>query len=139
MKAITIMMHWGAGEYAWEKDAVDDTTYVGGDIADAVDGFKHSSYMVSAALEADFADWAEWFEREAAGDALRMDWDSFNRQGLDLARRLKAELGDQVRVVYDKPIEDPGYVPGARAEVRTEILADGTLNPITLRRVAPTG
>ena len=49
--------------------------------------------------------------------------------GLDLARRLKAEIGDQARVIYYKASEDPASV---RTE-RTEILADGTLKPITVR------
>ena len=54
---ITIMPDFGNGPYAWEKDDSDDTTYVGGNIADAVSGFEFSGYKVSAALEAKFAAW----------------------------------------------------------------------------------
>jgi hypothetical protein len=48
-----------------------------------------------------------WFEHEALNNPPTMGWDGFRRQGIALARRLKADLGDQVRVVYDMPAEDP--------------------------------
>lgn len=138
MKMLTIMPDFGNGPYAWIKDADDDTCWVGGCTADALSGFEFSDYKVSAALEADFAAWMTWFGREALGDAaLSMDWNSFHEQGFALAKRLKAELGDQVRVVYDKPVEDPAYKLRAPTQVRMEVLSDGTLKPITLRRVGP--
>lgn len=49
-----------------------------------------------------------------------MDWPSFHARGLELARRLKGEVGE-VRVIYSKPIEDP---PHAEHE-HVEIMADG--------------
>lgn len=128
MKLITIMPDFGMGPYAWQKDAADKSTAVGANIADAVSGFRFTEYRVSNELEADFAEWALWFEHGAVGDRrFAMDWDRFHRQGIALARRLKAELGDQVRVMYDTPVEDPSYRTYRGYDVRTEILRGGKL------------
>ncbi len=62
-----------------------------------------------------------------------MDWKRFHDQGIALARRLKAELGDQVRVVYDTPVEDPSYRTYRGFDVRTEILASGRLKLVAFR------
>jgi len=40
--------------------------------------------------------------------------------------RLKAEIGDRARVMYDKPYEDPTADPS----LRIEVLANGTLRSI---------
>lgn len=128
MKMITIMPDFGMGAFAWQKDAADKSTAVGPNIADVVSGFEHTDYTVSKALQADFAAWALWFESEAVGDRrFAMDWGRFHRQGIALARWLKAELGDQVRVVYDVPVEDPSYRTYRGYDVRTEILNGGKL------------
>ncbi len=137
MKMITIMPDFGMGPYAWQKDASDDSTAVGANIADAVSGFKFTDYKVSDALEADFAAWVTWFTREALNDPPVMNWDAFHRQGLALARRLKAELGNQVRVVYDIPVEDPSYRTYRGIDVRTEILQDGKFKLIAFRSEPP--
>ena len=73
MKMITIMPDFGMGPYAWRKDASDQSTAVGPNIADALSGFEHTEYRVSKALEADFAAWVTWFEREALNDPPTMD------------------------------------------------------------------
>lgn len=135
MKMITIMPDFGMGPYAWEKDDSDRTTCVGGCIADAVCGFVGTGYRVSKALEADFAMWIGLFGRHSHEPGF--DWDSFHRQGIALARRLKAELGDQVRVVYDTPVEDPSFQTWRGYDVRTEVLAGGKLKLIAFRREAP--
>lgn len=70
---------------------------VSANIADAVSGFEYIEYKVSKALEADFAAWVTWFEREALNDPPTMNWEAFHSQGIALARRLKAEPGDQRR------------------------------------------
>lgn len=133
MKVITIMPDFGMGPYAWQKDDSDNSTAVGPNIADAVCGFSYTGYTVSKALEADFATWVTWFEREALNDPPAMDWEAFHRQGIALARRLKAELGAQVRVVYDVPVEDPSYRTYRGFDVRTEILRGGKLRLIAFR------
>jgi len=133
MKMITIMPDFGTA-YAWQKDATDKSTGVGSNIADAVSGFRFTGYNVSKALDADFAEWAMWFEHDAVGDRrFDMDWDRFHSQGIALARRLKAELGDLVRVVYDVPVEDPSYRTYRGIDVRTEILAGGKLKLVAFR------
>lgn len=132
MKMITIMPDYGMGPYAWQKDDNDKTTYVGGNIADSVCGFEGTGYKVSKALEADFAKWMGLFGRYS--DKPGFDWDNFHRQGIALARRLKAELGDQARVVYDTPVEDPSFRTWCGYDVRTEVLAGGKLKLIAFRR-----
>lgn len=51
------------------------------------------------------------------------DWIAFHARGLQLARELKAEVGDAYRVVYEKPAEDPN----SSLDERREVLADGSL------------
>ena len=131
MKMITIMPDFGNGPYAWQKDASDATTYVGGRIGDAMCGFENSDYKVSAELEAGFATWMIQFGNHSHESDF--DWESFHRQGIALSRRLKAELGEVVRVVYDIPVEDPSYRTYRGIDVRTEILAGGKLRLVAFR------
>ena len=119
MKIITIMPDFGLGPYAWQNGA--------GCIGDAVCGFRGSEFKVSRALEQRFADWIDWFEAYALEPGFC--WEPFHRTGMDLARRLKAEIGDQARVVCVKPIEDPALSYGNYAGA--EILPDGTLAQLT--------
>ena len=132
MKTITILPDFGMGPYGWIKDADDETRYVGGNIADATCGFEFTEYKVSAELERDFAAWVTWFERACSvsdDETAAFDWPEFHRQGLALTIRLKVEIGDQARVMYDKPCEDPTADPTQRVEV----LADGSLRTIHLQ------
>lgn len=107
MKTITIMPDFGNGPYGWIKCADDESCAVGGNFVDAVCGFEGSEYTVSADLERDFAAWVWWFEIGCRhrDDRAAFDWPEFHRQGLTLTIRLKAEIGDQARVMYDKPFE----------------------------------
>ncbi len=131
MKTITIMPDFGWGPYGWIKDADDETCEVGANFADAMCGFKFSEYRVSAELERDFAQWVGWFDSgcRSRDDRPTFDWPEFHRQGLALTIRLKAEIGDQARVMYDKAFEDPTADPTQRVEV----LADGSLRTIHLQ------
>ena len=128
MKTLTIMPDFGMAPYGWIKDADDETCAVGGNFVDAVSGFEGSEYTVSADLERDFAAWAWWFEGGCRhrNDRAIFDWPEFHRQGLALTVRLKAEIGDHARVMYDKPTEDLKADPTQRVEV----LADGSLRTI---------
>ena len=103
------------GPWAWEKDATDLTPYVGGNIADAVGGMS-ARYPITKALEQDFAAWVTHFENHC--DDVGFDWPAFHRRGLELSRRLKAELGDRVKIVYVKPHEDPGHKTDRGTEIR---------------------
>lgn len=129
MQIITIMPDF-LSAYAWAKDAEDDTTYVGGNIAAGEDEFEFSDFKVSAALVRGFCTWVGRFERFCDDPAF--DWDEFHRDGIALTRRLKAEIGDQARVVYAIPMEDRKNRKSVFTD-RLEILADGSLKPIQVR------
>ena len=129
MKVITISVekYW---PYAWLKDDDDGTTLMGGSLADAY-GWEYSGFWVSPGLEQAFADWLSDFGWRC--DDPAPDWPSFHERGIELCRRLKAQIGDEAKVVYCMTSEDPASI---RTE-RTEILADGTLKPVTVRQLAP--
>ena len=81
---------------------------------------------MSEALLGDFSAWVLKFERAdrmpgEAWDKLALDWTRFHATGIELAKRLKAEVGAAFRVIYEKPIEDPSR----RRDERREILDDG--------------
>ncbi len=79
---------------------------------------------VSAALDADLADWQAEFEycvNDAKTGAARLDWLDFHRRGLALARRLRAEMPDNISVFYQKPFEDPNE----QFEETKDVLRDG--------------
>lgn len=80
---------------------------------------ESSEFKVSAALEQGFAEWIIAFNNQSHEPGF--DWPAFHRTGVELARRLKTEIGDQARVIYYKASEDPASI---RTE-RTEILAEG--------------
>ena len=128
MKIITIMSDFGMSPYAWERDEADEHRGVGGAITDSVCGFDNTPYKVSAELQRDFREWAVYFEQHAL-NPRSLDWQEFNRAGLELAKRLKAEIGDQARVLYEAPYEDP---IGRRLRP-VEILANGSLERMPLR------
>ncbi len=126
MKVITIMPEFG-GYYAWIKQQDDGTTLVGGGIADTGSGFEFSEFWISPGLEQAFADWmGDWGGNI---DDPEADSPAFHSRGIELAHRLKKQVGDQVRVIYHKAWEDPAHI----MTERTEILADGGLKPISVR------
>lgn len=59
-------------------------------------------------------------------DNDKFDWESAHQQGIEVARRLKIELGGQADVRYVRPTEDPGY----NREEGYELLIDGSVFPI---------
>lgn len=112
-KTITIMPDFGNGPWAWEKDSTDETTYVGGCIASAE--WMDGRYHVSGGLKKEFGEWVSRFENQCKDEGF--DWTAFHRRGMELAKRLKQELGDRVKIVYAKPVEDPNH----KSEEQTEI------------------
>ncbi len=61
-----------------------------------------------ARLVPSFADWQRFFEKQAdAGRLNRFWWGRFHEDGVRLARRLQAQLIDDVVVRYERPTEDP--------------------------------
>ncbi len=119
----TIMPDYG-GAYGWIIRDGDESNGVGPNHADS-EGWG-GDHPISAGLHEAFVQWQSLFEGATLADdetALRFDWESFHAQGIVLCQRLKAELGDAVRIVYEKPFEDPKRAQ----EDRREILADGSL------------
>ena len=103
---ITVMPDYGMGPYAWEKPSSDHSPYVGICIATATDGFEaEDGTKISPALEAEFNEWTAQFEQFA--ERVEFDWETFHRQGINLSKKLKSELGSRYEVVYHKPSEDP--------------------------------
>lgn len=91
------------------------------------------TYPLSEGLFDKFADWQWEFDSAARDEGycgdLGGDWDwvAFHARGLQLSQWLKDEVGVAYRVVYMKACEDPNH----RDRERTEILADGTLSPLS--------
>jgi hypothetical protein len=121
-QAITIMADYGNGPYAWLKDASDERSYVGTNIADAVAGFCGDP-PVSRALENDFAEWAISFERGA--DSPAFDWPGFHSCGIALSHRLFREIGRSFRIFYVKPHEDPKHDENGRIEILGDQIVSG--------------
>ncbi len=129
LKKIVVFAEF-AGAYLWEKQADDLTTRPGGNIGDAQCGIP-AEYSVSSSLEADFRKWIVKWENtvsprvEYEEIAPKSFWDEIHEEGVALARRLKAEVGDRFEVEYHPPWEDPER--GGRDGLLTRIPSDGSL------------
>lgn len=125
---LTVMVDYGNAPFLWLVGSPDEGG-VGGNICDGT--CWDESFPISEGLWQKFADWAIEFDRTAfysdSFDDRGWDWIAFHVRGLQLSRWLKEEVGDTYRVVYDKPFEDPNH----RIDERTEILADGSLLPLS--------
>lgn len=78
----------------------------------------HGKHPISPELHEAFMAWQAVIEEEGMPDYIgEFDQATFDTQGLALVRRLKAELGDDARVIYENVESDP--------EERREILWDG--------------
>ena len=122
---LTVMVDYGFAPFLWLVERPDQ-----GGVGDLTcESYAWEDYYpMSEVLWRKFAIWAKTFERisfygGSGEDAECWDWPAFHARGLQLARELKAEVGDAYRVVYEKPAEDPND----RLDGRREILADGTL------------
>jgi hypothetical protein len=128
MFTYTIMPDYGMAAYAWIKKPGDIANNVGGNIADATGWL--GEHPISKELEADLAVWAIEFEREVNEETEKtFNWLDFHSRGIVLSRRLKAELGPDVRVIYEKPYEDHDCA----IEERREILPDGSIKLLDSR------
>lgn len=118
----SIMPDFG-GEYLWLNAAGTELLSWWGNTKTAA---SVDQFQMSDVLEHDFKAWQGIFEcagRSSDNSKLDIDWVSFHAQGLALAKRLKAELGDAGRVFYVKPFEDPNE----HVLVRQEVLLDGSV------------
>ena len=113
----TIMPDFGNAAYAWVRGPGEIRCGVGGNMADYTGWY--GDHLISKLLESDLAEWALEFEKNVNvyGNDLCFDWESYHIRGLALARRLKAELGPEVKVRYVKPCEDPDSEINACTEV----------------------
>ncbi|RNF33988.1 hypothetical protein [Paracoccus methylarcula] len=136
---LTVMPDFGMGPFLWVNGPEDNSLGVGGNCCDATG--RCGSHPMSDDLFEAFKEWifefesASWRPLEANGDSddwerhalkepeLILDWNSFHARGLELARRLKAEVGANFRVVYEKPMEDPQR----RIDEWREIRDDGSV------------
>jgi hypothetical protein len=118
----TIMPDYGRA-YGWVIRDGDESQGVGPNSAGF--GGWGGDHPISDELSEAFDDWQSQFEQAAWFDENRQpfDWPCFHAQGIALARRLKAELGDVVRIIYQKPFEDPCR----EIDERREVLVDGSL------------
>ncbi len=130
---LTVMVDYGNAPFLWQVNRP-DAGGVGGNLCDA--SYWDASYPLSEGLWRQFAVWAIEFDRtpfyDRDFDDSGWDWLAYHARGLELTRRLKAEVGDAYRVIYDKPFEDPNH----RIDERREILADGSLVSIPVSREA---
>lgn len=106
---LSIMPDYGSGPYLWIlRDGCSSAREIGPNIASyglwPVDEFLSS---VTKELQEDFDDWVLQFELYA--ELRKFQWAPFHKRGLQLARRLKKQIGDKAIVRYVKPCEDPNY------------------------------
>ena len=105
----SIMADCGVGEFLWRKQT-DEQWLVGGNYFCMLDRADDQD-LISEGLFNKLRDWAKEFmdgQPTEWGDPWQVDWDRFNARGLDLARWLKEELGDDADVQYVRAGEDPG-------------------------------
>jgi hypothetical protein len=127
----TIMPDFGSA-YGWIIRDGDESRGVGPNHASSLFGWR-GNHLISDDLRDEFEKWQSLFERQV--DVLAevdtyFDWKTFHEKGLELCLRLKQEVGDVARIVYEKPFEDPEK----EQDERREILSDGTLLPLPGRK-----
>ena len=124
---LTVMVDYGNAPFLWLVERPDQGG-IGGMLCES--GGWEDYYPMSEALWRKFAIWAISFARMPLhmihSDNDHWDWLAFHARGLQLARELKAEVGDAYRVVYEKPAEDPN----SSLDERREVLADGSLQAL---------
>jgi hypothetical protein len=82
-------------------------------------------------LEAEFWRWQDRFEQALDGTyPLKLNWIQFHNKGIALVKRLKLVLGNDYRIIYEKPMEDPWH----HKQERREVMLDGTLVTLPSRR-----
>lgn len=97
----------------------------GGEYSTKAAALQHG---ISKRLLSRLDDWQLFYERYAFESTTQrgprpFDWNAFNAQGVDLAIRLKQELGEKARVFYEKAFDDPN----SHLNTRREVLIDGQL------------
>lgn len=126
MKRKVYTIFYDTGEWLWVKDASDETMYVGACVSFGLElgGDPH----VSQSLLDFTRTWLvtlESFENYHM-NADKFDWSAAHQKGLEVAKKLKAELGEKADVRYVKPSHDPNR----NIEEGYEVLSEGNIVPI---------
>jgi len=132
---ITIMPDYGQ---AWGWCRSDDHAGIGGNCA----GDRHwgGPGEVPEDLLNEFESWQVIFDTARPSHAV--GWPRFHAEGIQLAQRLRSFLSEDIRLFYEKPIEDPEYMmlgwecPGWLVEIMLDGQARKISDPdemITLR------
>lgn len=141
---LTVMADLGIGPLLWLNWNGDDARGVGGRCCDA--GYRCGIHPMSDTLSDAFGKWiaefqnAHWTEGTLVNrddpisdylvrPKIILNWPDFHTRGLELAQRLKEEVGAAFRVIYEKPREDPAR----RIDERREVLDDGSVVPLAPR------
>lgn len=127
----TVFLEPAICDWAWVKEADDETTYVGSCVTNGK--YWGGEYPISDVLQEMVDEWINNFiccinfERFSCGfeTDLGIDWEAFNTEGMAIAKQLKVEMSDDVEVRYVKANGDPTYSLGEGFEV----LNDGSILP----------
>lgn len=105
--AYTVFLEPDIADWAWVKNADDETMYVGSCVSAGDDWYGHAP--ISTALIKMVDAWVSSIMPMVSGEVMDsdFDWGTFNERGIAIAKQLKIELGDDVDVRYVKPSEDP--------------------------------
>jgi hypothetical protein len=119
---LTIMPDFG-GAFCWRASAEKGPEYSVGSccgLPPVQRGMRKGPHPLSGK----FLCWQARFEDAYDGSwPLKLNWFKFHREGISLARLLKAALGDSYCIIYEKPMEDPH----SGKQERREVLMDGSL------------
>lgn len=124
MRKLIYTVFYDTGEWVWVKDADDETMYVGRCVTFGAEwGGEHP-------VSQSFLDFAKiWLisltKFSYSDDADKFDYKTVHQQGLEVARRLKIELGDQAGVHYVRTADDPSR----NLEDGYQVLSNGNILP----------
>ena len=104
--SITIMADFGDAVF-WDKDGV----CIGS--RNECGMYDNDEYLADYPLLSEFLDdlykWHIEFEQNAYSKNNKIDWDTFNKKGLELSKRFKVEMQIDKKMYYRKPYEDPNH------------------------------
>ena len=106
----TVYADCGVGEFLWRKESGSTVSgLVGGNLYSLMDE-NHVPEEMSKELFQDFCSWARFYmshHNDWEENTRDIDWENFNQRGVDLAQRLKNELGSIADVQYVHAWDDP--------------------------------
>jgi len=127
-KTLTIMADYG-GAYCWLINGDAELRKGVGSCCD-LPKIRRGGRMHPHPLTRAFEDWQREFDRTIPGNLDGFEREAFDHEGIELAKQLKKSVGDEYRVIYEKPYEDPDH----EIDERSEIMPDGSLFALPCRR-----